>query len=304
MLINKKPSANNNEDFISELPDALLIQILSLLPESSANQTRILSKRWKNLYAFLPNLHFVLQFRWPMEQVITFYDFIDQTLSIRNNVPIQSFFLDSFKNCESTRLYRCLSTVVHLKVQQLYIRLTDDIYCDSIRFDCELFKTCNTLVELTLTGGFELVVPNQAGLLFPSLKKLVLIIVAYSREAFTNLISGCPVLEELIAERKIVGKRDNFAYIFCSRSLKRLTIRISSIYVYKAVIDAPKLEYLYISDKNFVLTEPLSLVEAHISYASRYADQLVSCLSSAKILTLTNTTIRVIFSYSLKFLSI
>ncbi|GKE85219.1 F-box/RNI-like superfamily protein, partial [Tanacetum coccineum] len=288
----KPSSANNNEeDFISKLPDALLIQILSLLPESDANRTRILSKRWNNLYAFLPNLHFVLPSRWPLEQVLSFYDFIHQTFAIRDNMPIHSFFLDSFKNCESTRLYHCLSTVVQLKVQHLYIRLPDNIFW-------ELFKTCDTLVELTLSGGFRLVVPKQASLLFPSLKKLVLISVAYSSEVFTNLISACPVLEELIAERKFFGKYDlSGTYMVCSLSLKRLTICLSSSLNYKVVIDAPKLEYLYISDDTFttyVLTEPLSLVEAHISYDSPYVGQLLTRLSSAKILTLTNTTIQVL----------
>nr|GEW52651.1 retrovirus-related Pol polyprotein from transposon TNT 1-94 [Tanacetum cinerariifolium] len=167
-------------------------------------------------------------------------------------------------------VFGCLSTVVQLKVQHLYIRLPDDIFW-------ELFKTCDTLVELTLTGGFRLVVPKQADMLFPSLKKLVLINVAYSSVAFTNLISGCPVLEELIAERKFVGEYDS-----------------------SVVIDAPKLEYLYISDESvtsYILTETLSLVEAHISYDSRYVGQLLTRLSSAKILTLTNTTIQPVGYY-------
>ncbi|GKA88452.1 phospholipase-like, aminotransferase-like mobile domain protein [Tanacetum coccineum] len=59
----KLSSGNNDitkQDFISKLPDTLLTYIISLLPKADACRTSILSNRWKDLWMFLPNLHFVI----------------------------------------------------------------------------------------------------------------------------------------------------------------------------------------------------------------------------------------------------
>lgn len=44
------------EDMISALPDALLVQILSLLPSKDAMATSILSKPWRYVWMLLPKL--------------------------------------------------------------------------------------------------------------------------------------------------------------------------------------------------------------------------------------------------------
>lgn len=47
-----------SEDRISELPEALIVQILSLLPTKVAITTSVLSKQWKSLWTMTPNLKF------------------------------------------------------------------------------------------------------------------------------------------------------------------------------------------------------------------------------------------------------
>ncbi|KAJ4901057.1 F-box/LRR-repeat protein [Raphanus sativus] len=47
-----------HEDRISELPDALLLQILSSIPTKDAFATSVLSKRWRSLCKMMPNLEF------------------------------------------------------------------------------------------------------------------------------------------------------------------------------------------------------------------------------------------------------
>ncbi|GJZ51237.1 hypothetical protein Tco_0605752 [Tanacetum coccineum] len=191
-------------------------------------------------YAFLPYLHFVLPSRLSNNEFNKYYDSVDQTLALRNNMPIQRFVLDCSKTCDCA--YDLVTIVVQCKVQQRELRFLDD--GNWVRLCWDLFKTCNTLVELTLKGEFVLDVPENE-LLFPRLNKMDL---------------------------------------------------VCNVRFYKVLIDAPKLEYLYLLDHNhtdYSLMEPLSLVEAHISYAFDFVVQLVTSISFAKMLTLTYSTIQV-----------
>ncbi|KAI3683757.1 hypothetical protein L1987_84272 [Smallanthus sonchifolius] len=298
-LIKRPKSTNLDEDFIGKLHDALLIQILSLLPESDANRTRILSNRWKNLWAFLPNLHFVMPFCWSIEEINKFHDSVDQTLALRDGMPVQRFYLYCSKNCNYDRVYDWLCKVVKCRVEEIELRFPADRF--TVRFCWDLFRACSSLVSLTLRGEFLLHVPDDE-LLFPCLKKIELVSIVYSGdESFANLISGCPVLEELFVERQLIGQFDNMErFLVVSPSLKRLRLSFALcvIGVYKVVIDAPKLEYLNILDvmsTDYSLTKPLSLTEAHIRTLTdgqvESVGQLMTCLSSVKILTLTDSTL-------------
>ncbi|GKA70315.1 F-box/RNI-like superfamily protein [Tanacetum coccineum] len=216
----KHSSANNDEtfieeDFISKLPYALLTQILSLLPDADACRTSVLSKRWKDLWMFLPNLHVHI--------------------------------------CDWLRI------VVQCGVQILVLKFCcdrndwtppEEYILDQSCWD--FFKTCNTLVELTLEGeDLKLDVPKDHKVLFPSVKKISLVGIQYSgNDSFDNLITGCPVLEELCFTRQ----DDHLRRInVSSTSLKRLRIyacRASIVYRRcEVAIDAPNLEFLFIMDE-------------------------------------------------------
>lgn len=292
-------SKYQGEDIISKLPDALLTHILSLLPDADANRTRILSNRWKNLWVFLPNLHFVMPFCWSIQEVKKFHDSVDQTLALRGGMPIEKFFLYCSKNCDYDRVYGWLCRVVECKVQELELRFPADRF--RVRFCWDLFKTCNTLVALTLRGEFVLDVP-EAKVLFPSLKKIDMVSILYSGdESIVNLITGCPVLEELFVERQVIGQSDNLqTFMVSSPSLKRLRISFAlcTLGHYRVVIDAPKLEYINILDvmsTDYSLTKPLSLVEAHIKARTdsntESIGQIVGILPPVKVLTLTDSTL-------------
>jgi hypothetical protein len=54
----KKKKKTTNNKCLSNLPEAVLLDILSLLPTKDAARTSLLSKRWKYLWASIPNLVF------------------------------------------------------------------------------------------------------------------------------------------------------------------------------------------------------------------------------------------------------
>lgn len=160
-----------------------------------------------------------------------------------------------------------------------------------VRFCWDLFRTCETLVELTLDGYFLLDVPEYE-VLFPCLKKVKLVSVVYSGDhSLTNLVSGCPVLDELCVERRVLSDR-LVTFKVSSVSLKKLRITFTKFTFgdYKVVVDAPNLEYLYVYDNmtnHYSFTNLLSLVEADIYHDSKTIPEIIPFLSSAKTLKLT-----------------
>ncbi|PWA83223.1 F-box/RNI-like/FBD-like domains-containing protein [Artemisia annua] len=291
------------EDIISKLPDVLLIHILSLLPDADACRTSVLSKRWKDLWVFLPYLHVVIPNNSTIEQANEYYDLVDKTLAVRDDMPIRRFFLYCSSECDYKRVHDWLRIVVLRKVQILELTCPRDKH--RVRFSWDLFKTCNSLVELTLEGDLELDVAKD-NILFPCLKKLNLVSVIYSGdESFVNLITSCHVLEELFLKKR--DCTDNLKKIkVSSTSLKRLRICFTMDYANdcEVVIDAPKLEYLYLLSNrmsiNYSLTKPPPLVEAYVStsYYSSIAE-LFTSISCAKMMTLTYWTVSAISSMNL-----
>ncbi|KAI9108153.1 hypothetical protein K1719_021026 [Acacia pycnantha] len=64
---------------ISDLPDSLLLHILSFLPAKEAVATSLLSKRWRQLWFSLPTL--VLQ-RQDFQRFTFFHKFVDRMLKL------------------------------------------------------------------------------------------------------------------------------------------------------------------------------------------------------------------------------
>ncbi|KAL4560588.1 hypothetical protein LXL04_032741 [Taraxacum kok-saghyz] len=284
------------EDFISKLPNALLIVILSFLPEADAVRTCILSNRWKYIWAFLPNLSLVMPFCWSTEEANQFHDFVDRILALRVGLSCRRFYLYCSKNCDYNRVYDCLCTVVKNKVEKIDLRFPADRFI--VKFCWDLFRTSYTLVQLTLRGEFVLDVP-EAEVLFPCLKKLNLISIAYvGDQVVTNLISGCPLLQELFVERQLIGHSDNMEmFKVTSHSLRRLRMSFASCVDgdYKVVIDAPNLKYMSIVDfmsAHITFTRPFLLFEAYIKTRPDINTEfLLPSLSSVRILNVTNWTL-------------
>ncbi|XP_071711473.1 F-box/FBD/LRR-repeat protein At3g26920-like isoform X2 [Rutidosis leptorrhynchoides] len=285
MIKRPKLSSNNitneiiNEDLFSKLPDALLTQIQSRLPDADAARTRILSNRWNNLFPFLPNLHFSTNLFWPIQQVNKFFNSVNQTLTLRGDLPIQKLYLHFTDNCEYNRIYDLFRDIVQRRIEELDVnfmiidldgRISSRWNLFRVRSCWDWIKTCNSLVSLSLRWGFVLDIPEALD--FPCLKKLNLhCVVHLNGKSFSNLVSSCPVLEELVFRRI---RRDCDAQLFniVSPCLKTLIyISTMSHSDDEVMIDAPKLEFLQILDDKssyYSLKNSPSLVEARIAISS------------------------------------
>lgn len=92
---NQKGCAVTGIDWISQLPDSLIVQILSLMPVKDAFRTTILSKRWQYLWTSIDNLIFGSRNINCSDSLAVnkFISFMDNVLPLLNCSKIKKFNL-------------------------------------------------------------------------------------------------------------------------------------------------------------------------------------------------------------------
>ncbi|XP_019263069.1 PREDICTED: F-box/LRR-repeat protein 25-like isoform X2 [Nicotiana attenuata] len=189
-LKKQKLSVTKTLDRISQLPDSLLAQILSLLPTTKdAFKTSILSKRWRYLWASVDNLNFT---RTSYRKTNDFVSFTDYVIAHFVSSKIKRLKLDCSRlSPYKSHISRWLSFAVEKKVE-------DFVYWSSSnRNGCTLsesFYTCSSVVTLHLKFYcFD----SGAAIQWKSLKSIKLEYLVLSDEGIANLVSGCPALETM-----------------------------------------------------------------------------------------------------------
>ncbi|KAK6118906.1 hypothetical protein DH2020_047359 [Rehmannia glutinosa] len=174
-------------------------------------------------------------------------------------------------DCSKDEFETWISIVISRNVQYFDI---------SLNYRCPMLPqclfTCKTVVNLTIHNCAG--IPSNGDVYLPSLKKLGLYCVKYGTdEALPHLLSGCPVLEELIVDG--IVDQNLGCFNISSLTIKRLTIDFAvESYVfdnpdYRVKINAPALRYLKVYDCSYehMLLSPLtSLIEAEI-YLNTYS---------------------------------
>ncbi|KAM5586463.1 F-box/FBD/LRR-repeat protein [Rosa sericea] len=261
----KSQSRVRAEDRISALPDSVLCHILAFLETKSVVRTRVLSTRWKNIWATVPNLVF---YHLPHSITANFVAFVNRILFFRDSSSaIQKFHLH-FTSCHAEDFIHIdswIRTAIRCHVVEMYL------YVNS--YDRELFElpeslfTCKTLKVLTLTSNFITNFPTSG--CFPNLKFLHYT-VEYLAPKDSYEFSYFPVLEHLSIEGHL-GDGDAFNFSICLPELK--TISVSLTFTCDIPegsnfsINAPKLEKLDLMEgalSNFILENTKSLVKANI----------------------------------------
>lgn len=183
-------------DCISELPEALLLKILTLLPAQDVVATMVLSKRWQFLWMLVPKLAYDDSYQ--DAEYGRFSRFVDRSLYLHEAPVVETLRFKLGKTCGGEDV-------------RVWTRAADKCCARELIFEIDfsssesppptlprsLYTGCRTLVSLSLSN--VVLADVSSSVAFPSLKKLSLVSVEYAGgDEFVNrLLSSCPVLEDL-----------------------------------------------------------------------------------------------------------
>ncbi|CAA7024607.1 unnamed protein product [Microthlaspi erraticum] len=275
-------SSTLKEDRLSQLPDALICQILYHLYTKESVKTSVLSKRWRHLWLWVPSLEL---WSFNFTDSNSFVSFGDRIFDFSRASCIHKLSLSVFAETED-RLYSVkdvsfltswLDAATKRKIQHLDLHLSEKFhfYMKPLKF-----YQCETLVCLRL---FDVALDDASAhfVSFPCLKTMRLDRVLCPNEStFEKLVSSCPVLEELEVD-DLLGDANVFRVR--SQSLKRFTLvrdysYLSNPAVPGVVVDAPLLSRLSINDlasESFIVNNlaPKARLDITITFGSVDVDE-------------------------------
>ncbi|KAL1191568.1 putative F-box/LRR-repeat protein [Cardamine amara subsp. amara] len=206
----KKKELDGPRDMISGLHDELICHILSFLPTKEAASTSVLAKRWKHLFAFVPNLDFddSLYCHPPRtnqrrrENSESFLEFVDSVLALKEQVkaPLNRFHLKCQDVVDASWVSHWIENVLKRGVSDLDIYMSSPWpSLDSIFeiLPSEMYVS-KTLVRLKLRFRGSVCIELVDDVSLPNLKTLHLDCFQIEKSVFDKLLSGCHALEELV----------------------------------------------------------------------------------------------------------
>ncbi|CAJ2678307.1 unnamed protein product [Trifolium pratense] len=230
-----------SDDKLSDLPNCILVHILSFLNTKEAVQTSILSKRWKPIWKYLPTL--TLDYS-NFSTLKSFDKFVSRVLSLRDNsTALHAIDFDCNGSIESGLLKRVAYYV--LSHNSKLLRLGIDVKGD-IGDILPCISSCQTLTSLKLSispkGHY-----NFGRTLFPkSLNLPALTCLHLGNFAFcagddgrVEPFSAFNKLNSLIIDNCTV--KDAQILFISSQTLFSLTMRNHSFDVYQIELSAPSL---------------------------------------------------------------
>ncbi|CAA7014808.1 unnamed protein product [Microthlaspi erraticum] len=233
-------------DRFSDLPDALLAEILSYLLTKVSGKTSLLSKRWEFVWLKVPALDVSLN-DFPNNPLNALHRVVNKFLEFNKDSRMQKFKLHYlYERNNNDHLVEWIDTAVARGVQHLHVETLK-----SADVTQNIYKS-KTLVSLKLVCvGLE---TPRCKVSLPCLKIMHLEDVWYIYDPLLveKMIMGSPVIEEL----PLISRRPMLPDI-CDRDVvKNMCVRSQTLKTFRLVfqkiwggrnfsveIDAPRLEY-------------------------------------------------------------
>ncbi|XP_068336334.1 F-box/LRR-repeat protein At3g58900-like [Pyrus communis] len=226
----EEEEANDQNRSLNDLPEDLLLRILTFLPTLASVQTSIISQKWRPLWSLVPSLDFRFELFPPRElplDTCQFYaEFVDRVLISRPNSPVHTFrltfiFHDHYHSHVDSWVR---SAVTHLRARELHLDffIHRDFHNDethNYHYDFPFSFLRNGCVEkLSLTRCFLTLPAKLSTMRFWTIRSLLLDMVCLEDQMMNDLILGCPNLEDL----ELQNCWGHHHLKICSKRLKRL----------------------------------------------------------------------------------
>ncbi|KAL3634368.1 hypothetical protein CASFOL_021422 [Castilleja foliolosa] len=188
-------------DRLSQLPQPILHNILSLLPQKDATRTSVLSKSWRYLW----HGRFSLEFRdnlIRLHRKNEFWSFFDNTLQryLDQNLSLQKFLFDIYHHeVDFELLQKWIPVVImNMGVKSFNFIFQSTTECKDFPFPLPLvvFQS-ESLVELNLQGCDLSTLKSTDNVMLNNLHTLRLSCVNITDDIFDKIISSCPLIENL-----------------------------------------------------------------------------------------------------------
>lgn len=276
-------------DSLSQLPEALILRILSLLPAKDVVATMVLSKRWQSIWTLVPKL--IYDDSYQNIEYGRFSQFVDRSLLLHEAPVVETLHFKLAQKSGAVDIGLWTRTAVKRCVRELIIEIDCSSSTTPVILPRSLYTSCAMLLTLKLNKVTLIDVSSSVS--FPSLKTLSLSSVNYPDDEFVKmLLSNCPVLEALDVERITDDNVTIFTVIV--PSLKSLFLRQSPFNVKDDargfVIDAPSLECFDIVDHRggfCVFEENMpKIVIANVDVLYSHPGKILSSITSVKHLFL------------------
>ncbi|GAU32476.1 hypothetical protein TSUD_316830 [Trifolium subterraneum] len=252
-----KLSETVNEDRLSNLPDGVMLHILSFLNTEQAVQTCVLSSRYKDLWKNLPTL-----ILYHFGTIKIFTKFVSGVLSLRDSsIPLQSLHFSHNGSLQPSLIKRVANYAISHNVQRLGLSVS----CNIEQLPPSIFS-CQTITYLDLSvfpkGYGKPIFPKSFSL--PALTTLHLVNFVFCASDDNNSraepFSTFTRLNTLVLSH--CGVRDTLKLCISSVTLVNFTMHSHLYDFYEIELCTPSLEILSMDMEipRFLLSWLLELV--------------------------------------------
>ncbi|VVA35909.1 Hypothetical predicted protein, partial [Prunus dulcis] len=173
-ILNTDEASNEN---LNDLPEELLLRILTFLPTLDSIQTSLICQQWRPIWSRVPSLNFPFElfpsYEPPLDTRQFFAEFIDRVLILRSNSPIHTFRLSFIYHDHygsHVDSWVC-SAITHLHARELHLDffIHKDFHDEDTfnhRYDFPFSVLRNGFVEKLGLTGCDLTLPAKMSTTF------------------------------------------------------------------------------------------------------------------------------------------